>query len=129
MQPSSNTNKTYPLTQERRAHLYQILNDFDEDQLRSILTNHSQDSSTPNQFQYFTLVQLFQQCLALIDNCYSTDLEQTLYAMRQKRFASDFYQQQQSYYFPQQTGQFNTQPNYRFSSPSSAITQQLRASK
>jgi hypothetical protein len=134
MQPSSNNNnnkKTYPLTQERRAHLYQILNELDDEQLRSVLNTHAQNSSAPNKFQHYIRIQLFQQCLSLIDNYCTNELEQTLYSIRPNRFSSDYYQQQQqqqSLYFAQQTSQYNIQPNYRFPS-SPAIAQQLRASK
>ena len=72
---------------------------------------------------------MFQQCVILIDNYYSTELEQTIHAMRQKHFPADYYQQQQQSFsipFNQQGYRFNP-PNYRFP-PAPAITQQLRSS-
>jgi hypothetical protein len=124
---SSNT-KNY-LTPEHRARLGQLLNDLDDDQLQLVLTNHLPNSSLSHQFQHYTRVQLFQQCLVLIENYYSIELEQTLYTMRQKHFPSDFYQQQTNFptSFNQQSYHY-TQPNYRLSS-SPAISQQLRTSK
>jgi len=132
MQPSSiinSSNKKNYLTHEHRTRLAQILNDLDDDQLRLILTNHLQNSSLSHQFQHYTHLQLFQQCLIIIDNYYSTELEQTLHLMRQKHFPSDYYQQQLNspISFNQQSYHYN-QPNYRLP-PSPAISQQLRASK
>jgi len=135
MQPPSvinSTNTKNYLTPEHCARLGQILHDLDDDQLRLILTNHLPNSSILHQLQHYTRIQLFQQCLILIENYYSIELEQTLYTMRQKRVPSDFYQQQQqqtnySPSFNQQSYHY-TQPNYRLSS-SPAISQQLRTSK
>ncbi|CAF4935580.1 unnamed protein product, partial [Rotaria socialis] len=76
-----------------------IVNELTDDQLRLFLTNHIQSiSNTPlsNQFQHYLRTQLLQQTYILIDNYYSVDLEQTLYGLRQKRFQSE-YQQQQMY--------------------------------
>jgi hypothetical protein len=137
MQPStainSTNNKTY-LTPEHRTRLGQAFNDLDDDQLRGLLTNYLSDSPIVHQLQHFTRKQLFEQCVHLIDNHYSTELEQSIYVMRRKHFPSEFYQlqqQQQQQNFPrsfnQQSYSFNA-PNYRFP-PSPAISQQLRSSK
>ena len=135
----SSTNKNF-LTPEHRALLCQVLNQLDDDQLRLIVTNHLQNATIPHKFQHYSRLQLFQQCLILIDNYYSTELEQFLYALRQKRFPTDFYsqqQQQQQQQPPQQTNSsssFNqqsypfNQPNYHLTSSSPAISQQLRPS-
>lgn len=132
MQPptavNSTNNKAY-ITPEHRTRLGQAFNDLDDDQLRGLLTNYLPDSSIAHQSQHFTRKQLFEQCVHLIDNYYSTDLEQTIYIMRRKHVPSDFYLPQQSNFpmsFNQQSYPYNP-PNYRFSS-SPAITQQLRSS-
>ena len=149
---STSNNNTIRLSQEHRSRLYTIVNELSDDQLRAFLTNHLQSISNTtliNQFQHHSRTQLVQQAYILIDNNYSVDLEQTLYAMRQKRFPSDYQPQQQriyqpqqqqqqqsygtsfnqqSYYYNPQTGQYNIQANYRFPT-SSNVSQQYRQSK
>jgi hypothetical protein len=150
--PLSTTTSTIRLSQEHRTRLYQIINELNDEQLRLFLTNHLQSISNTtlnNQFQHHSRTQLIQQAYILIDNNYSVDLEQTLYAMRQKRFPTDYQQQQQQiyqsqqqqqqqnystsynqqpYYYTPQAVQYNVQSNYRFPSPSN-VSQQFRQSK
>lgn len=146
-------NNTIRLSQEHRTRLYQIINELNDDELRLFLTNHLQSISNTtlnNQFQHHSRTQLIQQAYILIDNSYSVDLEQTLYAIRQKRLTPDYQQQiyrsqQQNYntpYNPQQQQQqqqpqsyyytqtvpYNVQPNYRYPSASNN-SQQFRQSK
>ncbi|UJR25614.1 hypothetical protein I4U23_006966 [Adineta vaga] len=150
---TTSNNNTIRLSQEHRTRLYQIINELNDDQLRSFLTNHLQSITTTllnNQFQHYSRTQLIQQSYILIDNYYSVDLEQTLYAMRQKRFPNEYrqtyratppppltqqqqnytasynqQQQQQPYYYTQQPMQYNVQPNYRFHPPTN-VSQPLR---
>jgi hypothetical protein len=146
---TTSNNNTIRLSQEHRTRLYQIVNELNDDQLRLFLTNHLQSISNTalnNQFQHYSRTQLIQQSYILIDSYYSTDLEQSLYAMRQKRFPTDYQQQQiyrpqqqqqnyatsynqQPYYYTQQTIPCNIQPTYRFPAPPSNVSQQLRSSK
>jgi hypothetical protein len=142
-------NNTIRLSQEHRARLYQILNELNDDQLRLFLTNHLQsisNTSLNNQFQHHSRTQLLQQSYILIDNNYSVDMEQALYGMRQKQYSTNYQQEhlyrtqqqnyntgynQQAYYFTPQTTQYNGQPNYRYSAPSTSssnIAQQFRQS-
>jgi hypothetical protein len=131
--PSSNNKKTQR-KQDHRVHLYQILSELDNDQLRLVLNTHLQNPPTSNTFPHYSHAQLFQQCSVLIDNYYSTELEQTIYAIREKRFPPDYHsqqnfslslnQQQQPYYY----AQLSVQPTYRFP-PTSNISQQPRSSK
>ncbi|UJR23301.1 hypothetical protein I4U23_026316 [Adineta vaga] len=127
-------NRPYPLAQEHRTRLYQILCDLDNEQLQIFLSKHVQNSSLINQF---TREQLIQQSLIIIDNYYSADLEQTLLNLTQQRLSNEFYshfpqqqQQQQQrpspYFYSQQSGQYNPQSNYRFAS-SPTLSQQLRS--
>ena len=147
MQPPSMANSNHPsphLSPEHRGRLCQVLNELDDDHLRLILTNYLTNSTNTHQFQHYTRLQLFQQCLILIDNGYSTDLEQTIHAMRQKHFSPDYYrhpplpppppqQQQQSANFPMsmnsQPYRYNTS-NYHFPTPPQTVTlsPQLRPS-
>ena len=138
MQPptitTSSNNKKTQHKQDHRVHLYQILNELDNDQLRLVLNTHVQNPTTSNTFPHYSRAQLFQQCSVLIDNYYSTELEQAMYAIREKRFPPDYHpqqnfslslnQQQPQYYLAQQS----VQPNYRFP-PTANISQQPRPSK
>jgi len=156
---TTSNNNTIRLSQEHRTRLYQIINELTDDQIRLFLTNHLQSISNTtlnNQFQHHSRTQLIQQAYILIDNNYSIDLEQTLYAIRQKRFTSDYQQQQQqqqqqqiyrsqqqqqqqqqnyttpynqqTYYYTPQTVPYNLQSNYRYPSTSN-VSQQYRQSK
>jgi hypothetical protein len=135
MQPPTVTNSTNTkiyLTPEHRTRLGQVFNDLDDDQLRALLTSYLPDLSITHQFQHFTRKQLFDQCVHLIDNYYSTELEQTIYVMRRKHFPSEYYQPSQQQNF---SGPFNQQPPYSYNPPSyrfpsaPTISQQLRSSK
>ncbi|CAF3421462.1 unnamed protein product [Rotaria sp. Silwood1] len=136
---NSSINQSYGLSQEERTRIYQLLNELDNDQLRLILTKHLRAPSILNELQHYARTRLFQECFTLIDNCYSSELEQTLLAVRQKRFPPDFYQQQQTQsnfrtpynqeqpaYYTHTTIQYGGQPNYRLSSPA-IIPQHIRA--
>ncbi|CAF0809500.1 unnamed protein product [Rotaria sordida] len=141
---NSSNNQNYFPSQEDRTHIYQLLNELDNDQLRLILTKHLRNSSILNEIQHYTRTRLFQECFTLIENCYTSELEQTLLALRQKRCPPDFYQQQQqqqtqatfraSYnqeqpaYYTHTTIQYSGQPNYRLPS-STAIPQHPRATR
>ncbi len=146
---TTSNNNTIRLSQEHRTRLYQIVNELTDDELRLFMTNHLQSISNTtlnNQFQHHSRTQLIQQAYILIDNNYSVDLEQTLYTMRQKRFPSNYPQQQiygaqqqqqqnyntpynqQAYYYNPQAAQYNMQSNYRFPS-STNVSQQYRQSK
>lgn len=129
-------NKNY-LTPEHRSRLCQILNELTDNQLRFILIYHLQSTSIQHQFQQYTRTQLYQQCIILIDNYYTLELDKTICTMKSNHYTSDFYQQPQqqqqqqqqtnfSSAYNQQTYHFN-QPNYRLPH-SPAITQQLRTS-
>jgi hypothetical protein len=139
MQPTpvknTSNNRNYPLTQEHRSRLYQILNDLDINHLHFLLATHLPNSPVLNKSQHYTHSQILQQCLILIDNYYSAELEQTLFNLTQKRIPSDLYhhyqqqqQQQQPHYYTQQPMQYSPPPNYRFT-PTPTIPQQLRPSK
>jgi hypothetical protein len=137
MQPTpvknTSNNRNYPLTQEHRSRLYQILNDLNIDHLYFLLATHLPNTPVLNKSQHYTHSQILQQCLILIDNYYSPELEQTLFNLTQNRVPSDLYhhyqqQQRQPYFNTQQTMQYSPPPNYRFP-PTPAISQQLRPSK
>jgi hypothetical protein len=143
---SSNTN-TIHLSQEHRTRLYQLVNELNDDQIRSFLMNQLPSISSTHSndpFQFHSRTQLIQQAYGFIGNCYSTDLENTLYSLSQNRFAVDYRQEQyqchhqqqqppqqqqmyrpsqqtyaasynpQPYYYGQQPVQYNIAPNYRF---------------
>lgn len=146
-------NNTIRLSHEHRTRLYQIINELTDEQIRLFLTNHLQSISNTtlnNQFQHHSRTQLIQQACILVDSNYSVDLEQTLYAIRQKRLQPDYQQQihrsqqqqnynplfnqqqqqqqQQSYYYTPQPVSYNVQPNYRYPTTSN-VSQQYRQSK
>ncbi|CAF3012051.1 unnamed protein product [Rotaria sp. Silwood2] len=143
---NSSNNQNYFLSQEDRTRLYQLLNEFDNDQLRLILTKHLRNPSILNELQHYPRARLFQECFTLFDNCHPSELEQTLFALRQKRVPSDFYQQQQqqqqqtqsnfraSYnqeppsYYTHTTIQYGGQPNYHLPS-ATTIPQHIRATR
>lgn len=137
-QPSNN--QTRFLSQEDRGRIYQLLNDLTTDQLRLFLTKHLRSSTLLNEIQHYTRAQLFQECFALIDNYYTPELEQALFALRQQRFASDYYAQQsptilrklfnteKPAFHPHQGMQYDGQPKLNFST-SPTVQQQLIISK
>jgi hypothetical protein len=150
---AASNNNTIRLSQEHRTRLYLVISELTDDQLRLFLTNHLQSISNQtltNQFQHHSRTQLIQQAYILIDNNYSVDLEQTIYALRQKRFTLDYQQQQQQqqiyrpqqqqqqhyntsfnqqpYYYTPQAAQYNVQTNYRFPTPTN-VSSQYRQSK
>ncbi|CAF5086728.1 unnamed protein product, partial [Rotaria magnacalcarata] len=133
--PSNNQNNL--LAQEDLTRIYQLLNDLDSDQLRLVLTKYLRNPSLSNGVQNYTRAQLFQECCSLMNNCYTVELEQTLHALRQQRYSSDYFQQQivpsfrtpfyqdQTRSFTHTAMQYNEQPNFLISA-SPAVVQHLR---
>ncbi|CAF2039866.1 unnamed protein product [Rotaria magnacalcarata] len=136
--PSNNQNNL--LAQEDLTRIYQLLNDLDSDQLRLVLTKYLRNPSLSNGVQNYTRAQLFQECCSLMNNCYTVELEQTLHALRQQRYSSDYFQQQivpsfrtpfyqdQTRSFTHTAMQYNEQPNFLISA-SPAVVQHLRLNR
>ena len=124
---------------ECHVHFYIMLNEFDSDQLRSIVAACSSNSSMLNNLRNLTRAELFQKCFLLIDNCGSRELEEIFYSIRRKRFRSNLSVQQtqsntQTAFNPQQsthrnqsTTEKNGQSDYYLSL--STISQQLPTRK
>ncbi|CAF3169818.1 unnamed protein product [Rotaria socialis] len=138
IKPSNN--QIYILSEEDRTRIYQLLNDLDSDQLRLLLTKHLQNPSLSNDMQNYTHAQLFQECFSLVNNSYTVELGQTLHALRQQRYSSDYFQQQsvpnfrtpfnqdQTRFFTHTAMQHNGRPNIIVSA-SPVMVQHLRMNR
>ncbi|CAF1629392.1 unnamed protein product [Adineta ricciae] len=123
---TSSSNRTYPLTQEHRKRLYSLICELDNEQLQIFLSDHVQKPSLANQFGPNAREQLIHQSFLLFDNFYSMELEQKLRGLVQKKRSNELFPRfPQPYFIPQQPGQYNAQPHYRFTTPT-AVMQQLR---